>query len=102
MIELRPFQSASAIPDAPFGRFLNEPGTWLAQAHQLFQGVAMKRKRDWIDRVRCALRAAGVLMCTSRAPERQPHAPEQRDACEHGSYCEEGFDVYGHVIVIGR
>ena len=101
MIELRPFQSASAILDAPLRRFLNEPGTWLAQTHQLFQGVAMKRKRDWIDRAGYVPRAS-VLMCMSRAPERQPHTPKQRDACDHGSYCEEDFDVYGHVIVIGR
>ena len=88
MIELRPFQSAIAILDAPLRRFLNEPNTWLAQTYPLFQGVAMERKGDWINRGGFAPRAWGVVTCASRAPERQPHAPKQRDACDHGSYCE--------------
>ena len=87
MIELRPFQSSIAILDAPFRRFLNEPSTWLAQPHELFQGVPMKRKGN---RIKCELvpRTGSVLMRTSRAPEGQPHAPKQRDAYDHSSYCE--------------
>ncbi len=88
MIELRPFQSAIAILDAPLRRFLNESRTWLAQTHPLFQGIAMKREGDWISRDGCVSRAGAVLMYTSRAPECQPHAPKQRDARDHSSYCE--------------
>jgi hypothetical protein len=102
MIELRPFQPAIAILDAALRRFLHKPGTGLAQAYLLFQGVAMKRKGDWINRGGCVPRGGHVFLCTSRAPERQPHAHKQRDARDYGSHCEQDFDIYGHVLLIGR
>lgn len=85
MIELRPFQSAAAILDAPLGRFMNKPCTWLAQAHELFQGVAMERERDGINRGGCVPCAEGVLLPASREPQRPPHAYKQHDTCDYGS-----------------
>lgn len=46
MIELRPFQPASPILDAPLRRLLNEFSTWLAQTQEFFQRVTMKPEGD--------------------------------------------------------
>ena len=97
MIELRPFQSAAAILDAPLGRFMNTPCTRLAPTHQLFQGVAMERERDGINRVDVC-----PVLRASREHQRPPHAYKQHDTCDYGSKCHEHFDVYGPIILIGR
>jgi hypothetical protein len=64
---------------------MNESGTWLAQTHELFQGVSMERERDGINRCGCVACAHGVLLTASREPKRPPHAYKQRDTCEYGS-----------------